>query len=79
MPNFKAKFRDNSAIFNKVRGEFMKKAAKSIAVVFVVLALCLGALAGSSDSSTSPVGIWKITSAETLGMSVPIDRGGYHE
>ena len=28
------------------------------------------------DSSTSPVGIWKTTSAKMLGMSVPIEKFG---
>ena len=57
----------------------MKKAVKSIAAVFVVVALCLGLLAGCADSSTSPVGIWKISGAQTLGMDVPLDKNGYHE
>lgn len=54
MPNFKEKFRDDLAIFNKARGEFMKKAAKSIAVVFVVLALCLGAPCGQLGQQHKP-------------------------
>lgn len=54
----------------------MKKAVKSIAAIFVVLALCLGLLAGCADSSTSPVGIWKLTSGEALGRNVPIESLG---
>ena len=54
----------------------MEKAIKSIAAVFVVLALCLGLLAGCADCSTSPVGIWKLTSGEALGRNVPIESLG---
>ncbi len=54
----------------------MKKTVKSIAAVFVVLALCLVLLAGCADSNTSPVGIWKLTSGEALGINVPIESLG---
>ncbi|MGN0670353.1 MAG: hypothetical protein ACI4JZ_07375 [Oscillospiraceae bacterium] len=53
----------------------MKNVVKSIAAVFV-LALCLGLLAGCADSSTSLVGIWKLTSGEALGINVPIESLG---
>ena len=53
----------------------MKKTVKSAAVL-VVLLLCLGLLAGCADSSTSPVGIWKLTSGEALGRNVPIESLG---
>ncbi len=51
----------------------MKKTIKAITAVMVVLTLCLGLLAGCGSS---PVGTWKITSAEAMGVTVdPAEMG----
>ncbi len=46
----------------------MKKTVKAITAVMVVLTLCLGLLAGCAGGS--PVGTWKLTGAEAMGMTV---------
>lgn len=52
----------------------MKKTIKAITAVMVVLTLCLGLLAGCAGSS--PVGTWKVTSAEAMGVTVdPAEMG----
>lgn len=52
----------------------MKKTIKAITAVMVVLTLCLGLLAGCAGSS--PVGTWKMTAAEAMGVTVdPAEMG----
>ena len=52
----------------------MKKTIKALVAVMVVFTLCLGLLAGCAGGS--PVGTWKCTSAEAMGITVdPAEMG----